>query len=94
MIIFSPKLENYQLSQPRKIFLINGNAMYVFSIFITARIKGTHLCVQKYSIELKHVWSVQSMERNMPNDPEHPECSYLSNASSYSLTAFFTASSS
>ena len=33
MIIFSPRFENYQFSQPRSIFLIYSNTMYVFSIF-------------------------------------------------------------
>ena len=33
MIIFSPRLENYQFSHPRLIFLINGNTIYVFSIY-------------------------------------------------------------
>ena len=33
MIIFSPRLENYQFSQPRWIFLIYGNTIYVFSIY-------------------------------------------------------------
>ena len=29
MIIFEPKLEKYRFSQPRWIFLINGNTIYV-----------------------------------------------------------------
>ena len=32
MIIFSPRLENYQFSQPLSVFLIYGNTMYLFSI--------------------------------------------------------------
>ena len=32
MIIFSQRLENYQFSEPRQIFLIYGNTIYVFSI--------------------------------------------------------------
>ena len=31
MIIFSPRLESYQFSQLRYIFLINGNTIHVFS---------------------------------------------------------------
>ena len=34
MIIFSLRLENYQFSQPRQIFLIYRNAIYVFSILV------------------------------------------------------------
>ena len=33
MIIFSPRFENYQFSQPRYIFLIYGNTICVFSIY-------------------------------------------------------------
>ena len=32
MIIFSPRLENYQFSQPRYIFLIHGKTIYIFSM--------------------------------------------------------------
>ena len=32
MIIFEPSLENHQFSQPRYIYLIHGNALYLFSI--------------------------------------------------------------
>ena len=30
----SPRLENYQFSQPRQIFLIYGNIIYVFSMYV------------------------------------------------------------
>ena len=33
MIIFSPRLENYQFSQPSQIFLIYDSTIYVFSIY-------------------------------------------------------------
>ena len=33
MIIFPPRLENYQFSQPRSIFLIYDSTIYVFSIY-------------------------------------------------------------
>ena len=43
MIIFSPRLENYQFSQPRLIFLIYGNTMYVFSIYLSRKCSFVYL---------------------------------------------------
>ena len=37
MIIFSPRLENYQFSQPRSIFLIYDSTIYVFSIYLCGK---------------------------------------------------------
>ena len=34
MIILSPKLENYQFSQPRYIFLVYGNTIHVRILYV------------------------------------------------------------
>ena len=39
IILFSPRLENYQFSYPRRIFLIYGNTLYVFSTSHSSLIK-------------------------------------------------------
>ena len=48
MIIFSPRLENYQFSQPRYIFLIYDSTIYVFSMYQYQEVgrKQSHLATQ------------------------------------------------
>ena len=44
MIIFSPRLKNYQFSQPRYIFLIYGNTMYIIYSLYSSSIPTDLAC--------------------------------------------------
>ena len=60
MIIFSPRRENYQFSQPRKIFLIYGNTIYVLSISQNLSHDRSYISVFFVFIDTKIKFCLQS----------------------------------